>query len=70
MIAEKPFIIFENGRYFLAVPNLKTNSRGISNYNELTKVDFSKVFVARDTDSAATINGKLDQGFHLVLTPG
>ncbi len=70
IIAEKPFIIFENGKYFLAVPNLKTNSRGVSNYNDLVKIDFSQVYVATDKDSAATINTKLDSGLHLVLTPG
>lgn len=70
MIAEKPFIVYENGRYFLAVPHLKFNSRGVSNYNDLTKIDFSQVYVATEKDSAATINAKLDSGLHLVLTPG
>jgi hypothetical protein len=32
LIAEKPFIVFEEGKYFLAKPKLKSYSVGISNY--------------------------------------
>ena len=33
-------------------------------------IDFTEVYVATATDSAATIQAKLDEGLHLVLTPG
>ena len=32
--------------------------------------DFSQVYVASDSDSAAVINGKLAEGLHVVLQPG
>ena len=32
--------------------------------------DFSQVYVASDSDSASTINGKLAEGLHVVLQPG
>jgi len=35
-----------------------------------SKLIFANVFVARETDSAATINSKLASGLHVVLSPG
>lgn len=34
------------------------------------EVDFSEVFVASPSDSAAKINAKLAEGLHLILQPG
>lgn len=34
------------------------------------KIDFSQVYVASETDTAATINAKLSEGLHLLLQPG
>ncbi len=60
LIAEKPFIVFEEGKYFLAIPKLKSYSVGISNYDlDITKVGFENVYVAKNTDTASTINEKL-----------
>ena len=71
-IAEKPFITIDAaGKYYIQVPALKQNSAGPEHGIEgATTIPFEKVFVASDTDSAATINGKLAAGLHLVLTPG
>mmetsp|Transcript_133482 Transcript_133482/g.198420 ORF Transcript_133482/g.198420 Transcript_133482/m.198420 type:complete len:165 (+) Transcript_133482:1106-1600(+) len=72
-IAEKPYVIFENGKYYLMVPALETNKKGRSvNYNPSSskKIDFSRVYVAKDTDSAQTINNKINGGLHIVLSPG
>ena len=56
-IAEKPFIVFENNKYYLAVPAYEVNKVGPSNYDTINmKIDFEDVFVARETDSADTIN--------------
>merc|ERR1719410_2756210 len=45
---------------------------GQSQYSskKLKKVDFSNVYVAKEDDSASTINGKLASGLHVVLTGG
>ena len=57
IIAEKPFIVFEGGKYYLAIPKLKVNAVGPSNYgSDIDKISFDKVFVARQSDTVATIN--------------
>ena len=71
LIAEKPFVSFDVNKYFLNVPKLEANKEGVTkNYDNADQVDFAHVYVATASDSAATINSKLDQGLHLVLTPG
>lgn len=51
------------------VPKVEQNKIGITpNFdNEPTEIDFSNIYVASDSDTAATINSKLDEGLHLVL---
>jgi len=39
-------------------------------FRNADQVDFSRVFVANEKDSASVINAKLDQGLHIVLQPG
>jgi len=72
VIAEKPYIaINAQGKYTLRVPHVETNKVGpTSNYNNVDQHDFSQVYVATESDSAATINSHLSQGLHVVLTPG
>jgi hypothetical protein len=72
VIAEKPYIsINAQGKYTLRVPRVETNKVGpTSNFNNVDQHDFSQVFVATESDSAATINSHLSQGLHVVLTPG
>lgn len=70
-IAEKPYIICDGGRYKLMVPNYETNKVGHTNgWQNAVEVDFSQVYVAHESDSAATINAKLSQGLHIVIQPG
>lgn len=53
------------------IPNYETNKVGpTANYDNAQAVDFANVYVATDSDSAATINSKLESGLHLVLSPG
>jgi hypothetical protein len=60
IIAEKPFIVFEDGKYYLAIPQVETNKQGASNYaNNIQKVPFENVYVAKDTDSVDVINSYL-----------
>jgi len=73
VIAEKPFIMYDkpSDRFFLMVPKLETDkSGGTKDYDNVDQIDFHNVYVATENDSAATINEKLSQGLHLILTPG
>lgn len=70
-IAEKPYIIMDGGKYYIMVPPVETNKVGYSkDWTAGTRVDFSDVYVAVATDSAATINKYLSDGLHVVLSPG
>jgi len=72
IIAEKPYVTIDAaGKYYLEIPKPETNKVGpTSNYNNVQEVDFANVFVAKETDSAATINSHLSSGNHVVLSPG
>jgi len=53
------------------IPPVETNKVGpTSNWNAGTTVDFANVYVATQADTAATINGKLSAGLHVVLSAG
>lgn len=72
VIAEKPFITIDaNGKFYLQVPQPRTNSVGphLTLDNTVTW-DFKDVFVASSTDDTATIVAKLAAGRHVVLSPG
>jgi len=70
-VLEKPYIIYENGRYYLMRPKAEWNKRSYTpNWNNSDRIDFSNVYVANSSDSAATINAKLQQVDNLVLQPG
>ena len=70
-IAEKPYITESDNRWTLHVPNVETHKRGpTAGWVNAKSVDFSEVYVAHATDSAATITSKLDSGMHVVLQPG
>jgi hypothetical protein len=69
-IAEKPFISFENDRYYLNRPKQLSNTSG-TNHDTGDKFDFSEVYVADAAkDTAETINAHLAAGLHVVLSPG
>jgi hypothetical protein len=73
VISEKPYLSFDNAteKFFLRVPPVKTNSAGYDVNNQGEKViDFADVYVTRLTDTAADMQAKLDQGLHLVISPG
>jgi len=72
VIAEKPYIYIDSaGKYYLRVPRVETNKVGpTTNFNNADQVDFSNVYVAKASDSAATINSKLSAGRHIVFAPG
>lgn len=74
-IAEKPFLyIDDNGNYKVFVPAVRKNTKGISwsedDMGEGISVSLDTFYVAKPTDTAATINAQLAAGKNLYFTPG
>ncbi|MFQ9515258.1 MAG: sialidase [Eubacterium sp.] len=71
---EKPFLtIDDNGDYGVFVPEIKKNSEGVSWDGENIAGEFiglDSFYVAKPTDTAATINAAIAGGKNLILTPG
>jgi hypothetical protein len=71
---EKPFLFVDAaGQHHVFLPALRNDSVGTTWANGPTagtSVAISKFFIARPTDSARTINSALQDGKHLILTPG
>src|SRR5690606_25713341 len=70
---EKPFLYLDGDRYRVFLPALRTDARGVTWGNGTprgTSLALERFYVARPGDSAATLNRALDQGLHLLLTPG
>lgn len=75
IIREKPYLFIDaNGSYAVRVPSLGTNTAGITWSNGATTpgttLPISSFFIAKPSDSAATINGQLAAGKHILFTPG
>jgi len=75
VIYEKPFLFFENGDYFVFVPERVENAAGTTWNNGKTEngkiIPLSDFYVAReDRDNAKTINAALAKGKHILFTPG
>jgi hypothetical protein len=72
---EKPYLYMDaGGNYRVFVPSLRNNARGASwaagSPTPGSSLPLSQFFVAKPTDSAATINRALAQGLNLLFTPG
>jgi hypothetical protein len=71
---EKPFLYIDgSGKYRVFVPALRTNASGaswISGSTPGTSIPMSQFYVAKPSDSAATLNSALAQGLNLFFTPG
>jgi hypothetical protein len=74
LIREKPYLTIDSaGHYFVMLPAPKSDSTGngwAAPGAADTAVTTDKFYVAKPTDTAATINAALAQGKHLLLTPG
>lgn len=75
-IQEKPFLFFdeENG-YQVYIPEVRKNAKGVSwqqaDESNATILPIMDFYVAKpEDDTAETINEALQQGKHLILTPG
>jgi hypothetical protein len=71
---EAPYLYMDsNGNYNVFVPSVQNNSVGTTWGADATpgsSIRIEKFFVAKPTDSAATINKALGSGMNLILTPG
>ncbi|MFD0413489.1 coagulation factor 5/8 type domain-containing protein [Streptomyces sp. NPDC127108] len=70
---EKPFLYLDGADYKVFLPELRTNARGVSwgsGTPRGTSVPLSRFYVARPGVSAATLNQALEEGLHLLFTPG
>ncbi|MEU3250661.1 coagulation factor 5/8 type domain-containing protein [Streptomyces sp. NPDC006997] len=70
---EKPFLYLSGNDYRVFLPEKRTNARGVTWGNGTprgTSLPLRRFYVARPGVSAATLNQALDQGLHLLLTPG
>ncbi|GAA4698620.1 F5/8 type C domain-containing protein [Promicromonospora umidemergens] len=72
-IREKPYLYLDGEDYAVFVPSAREGTRGATwdgGTTSGTSVPLDDFYVARPGDSAERINQALDQGLHLLLTPG
>ncbi|MFJ2273368.1 coagulation factor 5/8 type domain-containing protein [Streptomyces sp. NPDC087866] len=70
---EKPFLYLDGNDYKVFVPAKRTNARGTSWGNGTPQGDsipLDQFYVVKPGASAETINAAVDQGLHLLFTPG
>ncbi|MFD5363592.1 coagulation factor 5/8 type domain-containing protein [Streptomyces tendae] len=70
---EKPFLYLDGDEYCVFLPEKRTGARGVSWGNGTprgTSLPLTQFYVAKPADSAATLNQALEEGLHLLLTPG
>tara|TARA_B110000091_G_C13790871_1_gene465574 strand:+ start:182 stop:1993 length:1812 start_codon:yes stop_codon:yes gene_type:complete len=72
LMSEKPFITIDAaGKFNLQIPPVVENQQGNTfDTKGYTTVGFEKVYVTQLTDTAELINSKLNQGLHIVFSPG
>lgn len=69
-IAEKPFLVEENDNWHIAVPAIRKHSHGPGDESALERtIPIEDVFVAKQGDTAATINAGIVGKQALLLTP-
>jgi hypothetical protein len=72
VIAEKPFLYYdEKEGYQVYVPDVIENTKSYSWEDDGHSLSLEEFYVAKaEVDTAATLNGQLKEGKHLLLTPG
>jgi hypothetical protein len=76
VIREKPYLVMDsNGNYTMQVPQLKKDSQGTgwagTTSDAATTLPINQFYIAKSTtDTAESLNTALQQGYHLILTPG
>ncbi|MGW5781763.1 discoidin domain-containing protein [Streptomyces sp. NPDC003863] len=70
---EKPYLIWEDNQYKVFAPARRTDARGTTWANgtpQGERIPLDRFYVVKPGTTAATINQALDQGLHLLFTPG
>jgi hypothetical protein len=70
---EKPFLYLDGSEYKVFAPAKRTNARGTTwagGTPQGESIPLSRFYVVKPGATAATINAALDQGLHLLFTPG
>ncbi|MFJ8972702.1 coagulation factor 5/8 type domain-containing protein [Streptomyces anulatus] len=70
---EKPFLYLDGDDYKVFVPEKRENARGISWGNGTPageSIPLDRFYVVKEGANAATINAAVEQGLHLLFTPG
>ncbi|MFE3375736.1 coagulation factor 5/8 type domain-containing protein [Streptomyces anulatus] len=70
---EKPFLYLDGDDYKVFVPEKRENARGISWGNGTPageSIPLDQFYVVKEGADAATINAAVEQGLHLLFTPG
>ncbi|WP_433573251.1 discoidin domain-containing protein [Streptomyces sp. CA-251247] len=70
---EKPFLYLDGNEYKVFAPAKRVGARGTSWGNGTPQgesIPLSRFYVVKPGATAATINAALDQGLHLLFTPG
>ncbi|MEV4682225.1 discoidin domain-containing protein [Streptomyces kurssanovii] len=70
---EKPFLYMDGGQYKVFAPAKRVNARGTSWGNGAPQgesIPLERFYVVKPGATAATINAALEQGLHLLFTPG
>ncbi|MFC8866636.1 discoidin domain-containing protein [Streptomyces sp. NPDC057148] len=70
---EKPFLYLDGDEYKVFAPAKRTNARGTTWANGTPQgesIPLDEFYVVKPGATAATINAAVDQGLHLLFTPG
>lgn len=69
---EKPFLYLDGSEYKVFVPAKRTNARGVSwtGTPQGDSIPLSQFYVVKPGATAQTINAAVQQGLHLLFTPG
>lgn len=67
---EKPYLAVAGGQFEVVLPRMATATSGTNWATPGQAIAIANFYIARPTDTAATINAALDKGHHLILTPG
>ncbi|WP_329305414.1 coagulation factor 5/8 type domain-containing protein [Streptomyces anulatus] len=70
---EKPFLYLDGDDYKVFVPEKRENARGVSWGNGTPageSIPLDRFYVVKEGADAATINAAVEQGLHLLFTPG
>jgi hypothetical protein len=70
LAAPKPFLYYENGAYFIGVPNARSGTVGAPDFTDFTAVSAAQFVVVKANSDLAAANAALARGMHVVVAPG